>query len=130
MTCLALAGPVRDLPKSDANRKKVLDLLRPKIEKDLGQKVIFTVSRASQQDGFVFVMFSPMRANGKPIDYLKTKYAAAKRAGAFDNGGVALFRKSGGSWKMLDWTFGRTDVGYVEWPEKYHCTKELLGMTG
>src|SRR5436190_1076754 len=65
-------------------RKTILDALRPSIEKDLGQKVIFKVDIMRVYQGWAFLHVHPIQPNSKPIDFAKTKYKEALKEGMFD----------------------------------------------
>ncbi len=58
-------------------RKAILDGLRPSIEKDLKQKVIFKVGTIRVYKGWAFLHVHPIQPSGKSIDFRKTKYAEA-----------------------------------------------------
>jgi hypothetical protein len=124
-----IAEGVRDIGKSDALRKPLLDALRGPIQKDLGQSVQFVVSTLRVQDGWAFVVATPQTPTGKPIDYARTRYASAIAEGVFDGGTVfALLRSDGSAWSVTAFVIGPTDVAYLAWPEQHGAPATLFAL--
>jgi hypothetical protein len=109
-----------------AERKAILDVLRPACEIDVGRKVIFRVQHLRVADDWAFARVVPLGVDGKEIDYSRTKFAEAESDGAFDAEGEALLRRTGGKWKLLEWRFGATDTEVDLWAEKYRFPKSIL----
>ncbi len=108
-------------------RKAVLDGLRPSIEKDLKQKVIFKVETIRVYKGWAFVHVYPIQPNGKEINFKKTKYAEALEQGAFDGSSTyALLRQSGSKWKVKEFAIGPTDVVWSNWMEGPHYAPRAI----
>ncbi|HJU40709.1 MAG TPA: hypothetical protein VJ724_14155 [Tahibacter sp.] len=122
-------APVREIGKTDALRKPLLDALRTPIEKDLGQEVQFVVRTLRVQGDWAFVVAQPQRRDGSPVDYGKTRYAEAITEGLFDGGTVfALLRSADGRWKTTAFVIGATDVAYAAWPDEYGAPRALFGL--
>ena len=114
-------------PKSgSAERKAILDAIRPRIERDLKLKVKFEVHHMKVSSGFAFVMAQPILTNGKRIDWRKTKYAQAYKDGYFGQTALALLKKSGKSWRVLEYEFGGSHMPAVEWVRDHHAPKSIL----
>jgi len=96
-----------------------LEALRVPIEKELGQPVVFKTGRFEVSDGWAFVEGQTVRPDGAVIDYTQTPHKEAVAAGAFDDGFTALLHLENGSWKVVTYEIGSTDVPWVEWPQKY-----------
>ena len=109
-------------------RKEVLNALRPSIEKDLKQKVIFKVESIRVYDGWAFVHVHPLQPNSKPIDFRKTKYKENLEAGMFDGSSTyALLRLSNKKWTVKDFVIGPTDVYWSNWMDApYNAPKTLF----
>lgn len=113
---VAQAGKVIKPDLKNPLRKTILDALRPSIEKDLKQKVIFKVDELRVYEGWAFAHVHPIQKNGKPIDFKKTHYAEALREGMFDGDSTyALLRLTKGKWVVKDFVIGPTDVYWVNW---------------
>ena len=109
-------------------RKAVLDGLRPSIEKDLKQKVIFIVQKIRVYDGWAFVQCRPVTPKPKPIDFKKTKYKEQLEQGMFDGDNTyALLRLKNGKWAVKDFVIGPTDVYWISWTEPpFFAPKQVL----
>ncbi len=108
-------------------RRAILAALRPDVEKDLRQRVIFKCREFRVHKGFAFLIAQPLQPNGKPIDYRKTRYARDVEWG-FEDQVVALLKQNGSRWRVLDWNIGATDVIYSPWPAKYGAPEDIFGL--
>ena len=123
------ATAARDIGKTDALRKPLLDALRTPVEKDLGQTVQFVVRTLRVQGDWAFVVAQPQTRAGAPIDYAKTRYAEAIAEGMFDGGTVyALLKADHGLWTTTAFVIGPTDVAYAAWPQEYGAPAALFGL--
>lgn len=127
-TCVASAfGQPAHTPKTgSAERKAILDGIRPLAEKKLKQKLIFQIQILKVASGYAFVTARPLRPNGKPLDWKKTPYWSDIQEGAFDEQVMGLLKKSGSKWRVLEWTLGATDFPALEWVEKHRAPKSIL----
>jgi hypothetical protein len=107
--------------KGSAERKAITDALRVPVEKKLKQEVIFKIDHLKVQNGWAFLMGTPRRPDGGQIDYRYTPYAEAQKAGAFDDGVMALLHKVGGQWRVVQYVIGATDVAYLGWDRKFRA---------
>lgn len=108
-------------------RKEVLNALRPSIEKDLGQKVIFKVDILRVYGDWAFVNVHPLQPNSKPIDFKKTKYREQLEAGMFDGSSTyALLKKTGKKWAVKDFVIGPTDVYWIAWMDAPYSAPKTL----
>lgn len=108
-----------------AERKAIMDVLRPACERDIGQKVTFRVQQLSLIGDWALARVVPLRSDGSEIDYSKTKYREANEEGAFDGEGEALLRRTKGRWKLLEWRFGASDTEVPSWFEKHGAPPAL-----
>lgn len=111
-----------------ALRKAVLNGLRPAIEADLGQKVIFVVDHIRVSEDWAFVQATPVTPESKPIDFKKTKHKERIDEGLFDGATTyALLRKKDAKWVVLTFQIGPTDVCWAGWDgPPYHCPRKIL----
>ena len=112
----AAAAPV---PNS-AQRRAILDALRPAIAQRLGPNVEFVVHDIRVADGWAFVNADPQRRGGGRID------GRAYFGDDFDNMDgltvTALLRFQEGRWELMDHAIGATDAWY--------CGLEHQGLVG
>ena len=105
---LALAA----ITPTPAERKAVLDALRPAVETKLGPNVEFVVQVIRVEDGWAFVMADPQRKGGKAIDGRRIF------GEDFDNmDGLrvdAVLQLRNGRWEVVDYGLGATDVWYCD----------------
>ncbi len=109
-------------------RKAVLEGLRPVIEKDLKQKVVFKVSQLRVYDGWALVFAQPVQPNLKPIDFKKTHYKEQIAQEVFDGDSLyALLRLAKGKWVVKAFCIGPTDVAWSNWMgEPFNAPKALF----
>jgi hypothetical protein len=98
-------------PVNSAERKAILDALRPSFERDLKQKVKFDVSFFKVLDGWAFVLGTPQNAQtGKPI--------RAERNIDPDFCGL-LHKNPQGEWTVIDHAAGFGDPFYASWVKSH-----------
>jgi len=112
--------------KGSAERKAIVDALRAPVQRKLKQEVIFKIDHLKVQGGWAFLLGAPRRPDGGQIDYRDTPYADAYNAGAFDNNVMALLRKVGGQWRVVQYVIGATDVAYLGWDRKFRAPSAIF----
>ena len=112
-------------PPGSAERRAIMDAIRPACERDVGEKVIFRVQHLRVIGGWALARVMPIRPDGAEIDYSRTRYRQVQAEGAFDAEGEALLRREGTAWKLLEWRFGATDTEVTIWFEKYGAPASL-----
>ena len=117
-----LHGPKVGSPE----RKAILDALRPPIEATLHQPVVFKCDHFMVESGWAFVRGTPIRPDGRKIDYGKTKYQAAIADGFFDDGFAALLHYREGAWHVTKWEIGATDVAWEPWADDYGAPRTIF----
>jgi hypothetical protein len=96
-----------------AERRAILDALRPAIEQRLGGPVEFVVRRIGVQNGWALVIADPQRPGGGRID--ARRYFSADDLETMDGLTVnGVLRLSGGRWRLVDHAIGPTDVWYCD----------------
>lgn len=110
-------------------RQQIIDALRARVERELKQKVVFSFSDNAAfrvQNGWAFLSATPQRRDGKKIDYSKTIYREQVDSGAFDEGIFALLRKRGDTWRIVAYSYGATDVAWLDWDSQYNAPKAIF----
>ncbi len=141
---LALAGPVgatieppmpvpaiqianRNVPVGDPQRRILLDAIRPAIQADVGQPVQFVVDTLRTRGDWAFYAGRIQQPNGRPIDFARTLYADRVAEGVFDGPQTyAVLRRVGGTWRLIDFVVGPTDVAYLGWPDAHGAPVALF----
>ena len=95
-----------------AQRRAILDTLRPAVEARLGPNVEFVVDRISVAPGWALVFADPQRRGGAPID---GRAVFGEDFANMDGLTVtAILRFQGGRWNLVDHAIGATDVWYCD----------------
>lgn len=141
---LALAGPMtpashppkpapilqsanRDVPVGDPQRRVLLDTIRPTLQRDVGQPVQFVVDTLRIRGDWAFYAGRIQQPNGRPIDFSRTRYAELIAQDVFDGPTTyAVLRRTGGTWRLVDFVVGPTDVAYLNWPDDHGAPLALF----
>ncbi|MFM9946414.1 MAG: hypothetical protein ACKV1O_00595 [Saprospiraceae bacterium] len=115
--------------ENNAERKVLLNLLRPVIEKELGIEVVFEVRTLKLQGIWAYGELVPRQKNGQPIDYTKTQIDP-EALEAFDDWVCVLWQKSkNGDWTVRTLILGATDLPYGCWWKEFEAPKEIFPYT-
>ncbi len=127
MPLTVLAQDVQKPAPGSKLRKQIIDGLRPSIEKDLKQKVIFKVDEIRVYKDWAFLHVHPLQPNSKPIDFAKTKYKQGLEEGSFDGSSTyALLKFNGKKWLVKEFVIGPTDVAWINWMDAPHKAPKAL----
>jgi hypothetical protein len=127
MMTAALAGEVHEPAKGSAERKAILDAIRPAIEAQMRTEVEFQINIMLSDGDWAFVAANPQRPGGGEIDPETTAFAG--KSDMMDGlTTYALVRFVDGRWNHVDDIVGPMDVAYMSWLEQYQVPKTVLGM--
>lgn len=112
--------------EGSAERKAILTALQAPVEKQLNQPVVFEVQHIAADGSWAFASGRPTRADGSKIDYSKTPYAQAYRQGAFGDDFSGLLHQVSGSWKVIAYHVGATDVVWLQWDQTYGAPASIF----
>jgi hypothetical protein len=115
--------------KGSAERAALLDTLRPSVEKELKQKIVFVINQVNVQGPWAFVDGRLRTTDGKVPTWKGTPYAQAAKYGAQSDGISALLKRSGNRWRIVEKAIGCTDVCYVDWWKRYKAPKAVFPYT-
>ena len=111
-------------------RKAILNALRVPVEKELNQSVVFVIETLKVKNNFAFVLSQTVQPSGAPIDYTKTPYYQDVQAGAFSDEAIGLLHWSDGSWDVLVYNVGATDVAWLDWGQQYDAPEAIFPPMG
>lgn len=111
---------------NSAERKAILNALRVPVEKELNQKIQFSIDHFKVQGNWAFVFGEPQNTTGGEPNYQITPYADEVKEGIFDNNFQALLKKTNGKWKVVASAIGCTDVCWIGWDEAYNAPKTIF----
>lgn len=119
--------PPLDVGRGDPRRKPLLDALRPHIEADLGQRLIFQVRILREHNGSAFAVVQPRTPAGRPIDFAGTRHAQRLADGVLDSDSVyALLQQRDGAWQVREFVVGPTDVAWAGWAQDYSAPDDIF----
>ena len=107
-------------------RAAILDAVRPRVEAEVGKPVEFVVRQMRVLGEWAFVDLPPQRPGGGAIEYVYSRYQAARDAGAFDNEVVALLRNTPCGWLLYEYSLGATDVAWYGWWRSYPVPEQVF----
>lgn len=123
----ALAASIHTPERGSAERKAILDSLRPAMETSMRGPVEFVVNTMNVMDGWAFISVTPQLPGGGQIDLTQTGFA--KDIGFMDGlQTFALSRFYQGHWHHVEHHVGPTDVSYEYWIQLYGVSPKLLGF--
>lgn len=114
------------VPRGSPERKAILDVVRVPVERRLGIKVIFEVERLAIFGDWAFAEVHPRTEAGGRIDYRRTRYARDYVPDLDSDLVLALLRRSGASWVVVQEAFLPTDVVWEEWVKSYKLPRRLF----
>jgi len=122
----AAQGSTHTPRRGSAERKAIMDGLRPTVMRDLRQRVIFRVQHLRVAGNYAFLMARPLQPGGRAIDYRRTRFAADHKAGAFEDQVVALMIRAGRAWQVVKYDIGATDVVWEGWWKTYSAPRGIF----
>jgi len=122
----AAAQSVYTPRRGSADRRRIMNALRVPVMRDLRQRTIFRVKHLRVRGRHAFMIARPLRPGGKPINYRRTRFAADRRAGAFEDEVVALLIRSPRGWQVVHYVIGATDVVYDGWWNTYRAPRAIF----
>lgn len=125
----AAAQAVYTPAKNSAERTAILNALRVPVEKQLKQKISFSIDHFKSNGEWAFLSGEPRTPGGARPNYRNTPLREAVEAGVFDNNFFALLRKTGGKWRVVTSAIGCTDVCYATWWKDYRAPKAIFPYT-
>ncbi|QQS39910.1 MAG: hypothetical protein IPM63_11065 [Acidobacteriota bacterium] len=123
------AAQVYTPEKGSKVRKDIIDALRVPVKKELKQDVVFVIEDLNVDGNWAFLGGAPSKPDGGAPDYSATEYQEAIDGDYFDNNIFALFRKTGGKWKVVTYLIGCTDVCYATWWRDHKAPKSIFPYT-
>lgn len=123
----AFAASIHTPERGSAERKAILDTLRPAMEAALRGPVEFVVEDINVMDGWAFMSVNPQRPGGAQIDLAETGFVQEIE---FMDGlyTFALSRFDGERWHHVEHHVGPTDVSYLYWVDLYGVSPKLFGL--
>lgn len=109
-----------------ADRAAILDAAHQAIARRIGKTPKLLVRTLGHQGDWVFLVAAMQDKVGRPISYAGTPLASAEAEGMVSKDYVALFRRSGKGWRVVEEALGPTDVAWADWAEKHGAPKAIF----
>jgi hypothetical protein len=122
----AYAQKIVPIERGTPERAAILDVVRASVQRRLGIKVVFVVSRLTRYGEWVFAGLRPRTEAGARIDYRRTLYAKGFDPEQDSDNVLVLLRRNGPSWAIVEEAFLPTDVAWVDWQTKYKLPRALF----
>jgi hypothetical protein len=122
------AGQAAEAP--DPERDAMVDALSAPAGVEIGLPVTFEVTTKRVEGEWGWLVAQPWTREGAQIDWSQTRYAQRAADGVLDGGGTtyALLRKQNGTWSVVAFAVGPTDVAYADWPQHYGAPASVMGL--
>ena len=128
----APSKPGEELAANNPVRAEVQPVLDAQLTRELEVVAKVKVEILRGEGPWVFVSGLAMNPAGADIDFSTTSLAEPAADGMIDGNTVtALLRKAAnGTWEVVEFHIGPTDVPQIGWPQDYHVSPALVGMEG
>jgi hypothetical protein len=107
-------------------RRELMNTLRPMIEEKLYAPIEFRVNELKVSGEWAFAQVMPQRPGGTPVRVRDTPMADMHELIGDDVHTEAILRRVRGSWRVVDYYVGSTDVWYMDWCDR--LPKEIFGI--
>jgi hypothetical protein len=118
----AQTSPQRGSPE----RTALLDALRPTLVKEIGGPIEFIVTTMRVMEPWAYLHVKPTRPGGTRIDWSRTKFREDMKQGFMSEGTMALLRREGSGWKIVEVAVGPSDVAWDGWTEQHRVPRKLF----
>lgn len=107
-------------------RKEICDAFRVPMTKEVnGQDIVFAIHQLNVMGDWAFIHCSLQLADGKEVDWSKTKYKS--EADGVENDAAGLLKiDPKGKWSVVENSFNHTDVPWLGWGEKHGVSEKLF----
>ena len=113
-------------PAGSAQRRAILDAVRPRVEAEIGPPVVFNVSVLRVSGNWAFVQATPKRPGSVDVDWKKTKFREAFEKDFMTDIVMGLLRYDDSKWTLVEYVLGPTDVFWESWLQKYRLPRQLF----
>lgn len=110
-----------------ADRAAILDAAHQAIARRIGKTPRLVVRTLGHQGDWVFLIATMQDKAGRPISYAGTPLGPAEAEGMVSKDYVALFRRVGKGWRLVEEALGPTDVAWAGWADKHGAPRSIFG---
>ncbi len=104
-------------------RGAVMDALRADVRshRGLGGSIVFRVNTLNAQDDWVFVVATPQGADGQRLREFEASCEC-------DSDVIALLRRRGDSWQVVERVICPCDVAYADWDQRFGAPSAIFRL--
>ncbi len=113
-------------PRGSPERTALLDALRPTLVKEIGGPIAFVVTTMRVMGPWAYLHVKPTRPGGTRIDWSRTKFRDEMKQGEMSEGTMALLRRAGSGWKVVEFAIGPGDVAWDGWTAPHRVPRKLF----
>jgi len=123
---LARAAELSEPPAGSAERKAILDAIRPAVEAQLRTRVEFRIGLMLTDGDWAYVVAEPQHPDGGAIDPKSTAFAdMIETMDGLTTYGLARF--ANGRWNHISDLIGPTDAAFLGWKQTFGVPGNVLG---
>ncbi|MCD9032862.1 hypothetical protein LDO32_14115 [Luteimonas sp. Y-2-2-4F] len=126
-TSFAQSAPVALLP-ADPGYPAVSQAALAPVREAFGDAVGARIERLDVLGPWAFVQGQLQAPAGGRPDYAGTAYAERAAQGGMSDLYVALLRRDGDDWTLVDHAIGPGDVVWLAWPDEHAAPRQLFGF--
>ena len=113
-------------PRGSALRAELMDALRPTVSAEIGGPIEFVVTDLRVMPPWAYAYVRPQRPGGAPIDWSRTKFREDMASGTMSDGVMALLRREGAGWRIIEYVIGPSDVAWDGWRQERGLPRRLF----
>lgn len=109
--------------RNSVERRAIMDALRTNVRNVRGLRgsIIFTIRTLNVQNGWAFIVASPQSSDGRPLREFQESCE-------FDQDVIALLRRRGNRWQVVERDVCPSDVSYGDWGRRYGAPRAIFGL--
>jgi hypothetical protein len=113
-------------PRGSPLRAQLLDTIRPELMREIGGQIEFNVLAMRVMQPWAYLHVRPQRPGGKPIDWSRTKFAEDMKEGVMSYETMALLKRDGGRWTIVEIAIGPSDLPWDGWLQERKLPRRLF----
>jgi hypothetical protein len=113
-------------PKGSPLRAELMDAFRPTVEAEIGGPIEFVVIDLRVMGPWAYARVRPQRPGGRAIDWNRTKFREDMKQGYMSDLSLALLRRSGSGWRVVEYAIGPSDAPWDGWDKTHGVSRRLF----
>ena len=128
LALMAASAPVRSVEpqRGTPEFKAVVSTAGKLIEQDLGSDVGLDIRRIDIEGDWAYMHALLRKRSGAPLDWAQTKFAQAWASKAISDSVMALLRRDGGQWRVVEYSLGPVGPIWQVWVSRHRAPRALF----